>query len=252
MPEQKVINVSYPQKRKPLKIKPLLIAIGIIIIIGVVWALFFRPQPKQEEETQAEAEKQEEATTSAKPKEATQSAKPLDKEVDTSDWYEYKDVKETFSILVPKGWFFDKTLKGPREQGNVLGGVADFNITEKDFDPKENSAIYFEKDIIQSDISLKKYAARIACIRTNGGNCENPNLPDSQKSIKVAEKDSIWQEIHSDDEGVGIEVYVLKSEADVFVIYSVGMVDKIAEGFKIKQEFVDTIEGMLSTLKFLD
>ena len=250
MPEQRVVNVAYPIKKREINFRPFIIPIIVILILISVWFIFFRNSSSQEE-PQDEAEKQTEATTSAKPSEATSSAKNIDSKVDTSDWYEYKDVKETFSILVPKGWFFDKGLKGGREVGKILGGVGNFNFTEKKFDPKKNFMVHFEKDSLQSDLSLETYAARIACTRINGDNCENPENPSSQKTLVVADKVSIWQEIHKSDEGVGIEVYIPLSETEIFVLYSLGKVQETDGNYKVEAEFEQIVEGMLSTLKLL-
>lgn len=248
MLEQRVVNVAYPIKKRDVNFKPFVIPMIAILILVVVWFIFFRGSSNQEEAPQ-ETEKQEEATTSAKP--ASPSAKNLDTKVDTSDWYEYKDVKETFSILVPKGWFFDKGVKGSREVGKILGGVGNYNFDEKKFDQDKNFMVYFERDSLESDLSIETYAARIACTRTNGDNCENPDTPDSQKTLVVADKVSIWQEIHKNDEGIGIEVYVPLSETEIFVLYSLGKVQETEGDYKIESEFEQIIEGMLSTLKFL-
>lgn len=248
MPEQRVVNVAYPRKKREINFKPFIIAIIAILILVAVWFIFFRGSSNVKETTQ-ETEKQDEATTSAKP--ASPSAKNLDTKVDTSDWYEYKDVEETFTILVPKGWFFDKGVKGSREVGKILGGVGNYNFDEKKFDPDKNFMVYFERDGLQSDLSIETYAARIACTRTNGDNCENPKTPDSQKTLVVADKVSIWQEIHKSDEGIGIEVYIPLSETEIFVLYSLGKIQEIDGDYKIESEFEQIIEGMLSTLKFL-
>ncbi len=254
MTDQKIINVAYPRKRNLPKINPLYIGIVIILVIGISWILFFRLQEKQELAPER-SEKQKEATPSAQPRESTPSAKQIEKKVGTSDWYEYKDVKETFSILVPKGWFFDKTLKGPRDRGKILGGVANFNIAEEEFDQKENFAVYFELDSKDPGISLKNHATKAACLRTTDiipteESCQNPSTPASQKEIKVGDKEAVWQEIHG-LVGIGIEVYILKSETEVLVLYSAGMVDKTDGEFRVKQEFLDIGETMLSTFKFL-
>lgn len=256
MAQQRFVNVSYPQKKKLQipKTNPAVVVVIIILVLGLAWFLFFRPEAT--DESTQESEKQEEATPSAKPKEATPSGQSLDTKVDTSNWYEYKDVKETFSIKVPKGWFFDKTVKGLREQGKVLGGVADFDFTEKEFDPEGNFFVYFEQDSKEAQTSLADYATKIACIRSTDivpqeEVCQNPSPPASQKTIKVADKNAIWQEIHG-LEGIGIEVYVPKSETEIFVLYTAGKVDKTDGEFKVKQEFVDIVEGMLSTFKFTD
>ena len=254
MADQNVIDVRYPQKRKYPKIKPLFIVIGIVIIVLIVWAVFLRSTSNQEE-NQAESKKQEKATASSEPKEATSSSQEPSEDVDTSNWYEYTDVEKNFSIKAPKGWFFDKTLKGPREQGSILGGVADFNFTKKDFDPKENSAVYFELDSKDSGTTIKKHATKIACLRTNDiastdESCTDSSSPESQKTTKIDNKGAIWQEIHG-LAGIGIEVYIQKSDTEVLVIYSDGMVDKTSEGFKVNSEFVNIIEAMLSTFKFL-
>ena len=248
MQDQRVVNVAYPIKKRDVNFKPFIIPIIIILILISAWFIFFRGSSSPEE-PQPETETQEEATTSAKP--ATTSAKKLDTKVDTSDWYEYKDVEETFSILVPKGWFFDKGLKGGREVGKILGGVGNFNFTEKKFDPKKNFMVHFEKDSLQSDLSLETYAARIACTRINGDNCENPENPSSQKTLVVADKVSIWQEIHKSDEGVGIEVYIPLSETEIFVLYSLGKVQETDGDYKVESEFEQIVEVMLSTLKLL-
>lgn len=250
MPEQRVVNVAYPIKKRDVNFKPFIIPIIAILILLAVWFVFFRSSTNQEE-PQEEAEKQTEATPSAKPSEATSSAKKLDTKVDTSDWYEYKDVKETFSILVPKGWFFDKGVKGSREVGKILGGVGNYNFDEKNFDQDKNFMIYFERDNLQSDLPLETYAARIACTRTNGDNCENPKTPDSQKTLVVADKVSVWQEIHKNDDGIGIEVYIPLSKTEIFVLYSLGKVQETDGVYKVEAEFEQIIEGMLSTLKFL-
>lgn len=255
MAQENVINVSYPKKRTPLKIKPLFIVIGIIAILLIIWAVFFRSSSKQDEKPQAEAEKQEESTSSAKPKEATSAANLSGEKVDTSDWYKFEDVEKTFSIKVPKGWFFDKTTKGTREQGKILGGVANFNFIEKEFDQKENFIVYFELDSIDPTTNLKNHATKISCLRATDiipaeESCQNPSPPSSQKLIKVAEKESVWQEIHG-VAGIGLEIYIPKSETEVIVVYSSGMVDKTNGEFKVKQEFVDIVEGMLTTFKLL-
>jgi hypothetical protein len=254
MANENVVKVNFPKKRKPPKIKPLFLVVGIIVIILVVWAVFFRPASKQEE-TQPETDKQEEATASAEPKEATSSAETTSENVDTSNWYEYTDVEKTFSIKVPKGWFFDKTLKGPREQGSVLGGVANLDLTKKDFDPKKNSAVYFELDSKDSGITLQDHATKIACVRTNDvastdESCQDPTEPESQKTMKVGSKEAIWQEIHG-LAGLGIEVYIQKSNTEIFVVYSEGRVEKTNEGFKVNQELANIVEAMLPTFKFL-
>ncbi len=254
MVEENVVNVSYPRKRKPPKIKPLFIVIGFIVIILIIWAVFFRSTSNQKG-TQAESEKQEEATSSAEPKEATSSAETSSEDVDISNWYEYTDVKKTFSIKAPKGWFFDKTLKGPRGEGSIRGGVADFNFTKEDFDPKENSAVYFEFDSKDTGTTLKDHATKIACLRTadvasNDDSCQDPTKPESQKTLSVDSKEAVWQEIHGLT-GIGIEVYIQKTDTEVLVIYSDGMVDKTSEGFSVNQEFVNIVEAMLPTFKFL-
>ena len=248
MPEQRVVNVTYPRKKREINFKPFIIAIITLLVIVAIWFIFFRGSSNVEETTQ-ETEKQEEATTSAKP--ASPSAKNLDTKIDTSDWYEYKDVEETFTILVPKGWFFDKGVKGSREVGKILGGVGNYNFDEKKFDPDKNFMVYFERDSLQSDLSIETYAARIACTLINGDNCENPDTPETQKTLVVADKVSVWQEIHKEDEGIGIEVYIPLTETEIFVLYSLGKVPEIDGDYKVESEFEQIIEGMLSTLKFL-
>lgn len=246
MPQERIVNVAYPRKRKPPKINPLFAAIALAIILGLVWLIFFRPDPAPKEESNPPEQKQE-ATESAKPKESTSSAST---KLDTSGWFKYTDVEETFSILVPERWFYDKTGKGSRDQGKILGGAGNFNFIEKKFDPEKNYIVYFEVDTLESDVDLEKYAARTACLRTERDDCENAEEPKTQKKIKVAGKDAVWQEIHGEEEGIGIEVYIPKSSSEVYVLYTQGGIEKTENGFKVKQEFVDIIETMLATFKF--
>ena len=253
MSQERVVNVSYPRKKEFPKPNPLIVVILISILIGLAWFLFFRGK-ESTEQTPKEAVKKDQQkvdTPSAKANESTGSAKPTPSKLDTTDWSEYTDVKETFSVLIPKGWFFDRTAKGEREQGKVLGGVANFNFIEKKFDPEKNFAVYFERDSLTSDIPLKKYAARIACIRADGDNCEDPETPKTQKSLKVGDKNSIWQEIHKEKGGIGIEVYIPKTETEVYVLYTKGKVSESEARLLVEQEFVNIVEAIIATFKFL-
>ncbi|MEX0616830.1 MAG: hypothetical protein WD231_03415 [Candidatus Woykebacteria bacterium] len=246
MSEERTVNVRYPQKRKPLKIKPAFAIVVLIIVLALVWLIFLKPTPK--EESKPDEQNQEEATESAKREVATSSAST---KLSTSDWFKYADVEETFSVLVPERWFYDKTARGIRDQGKVLGGAANFNFVERKFDPEKNFIVYFEQDILSSDISLENYAARIACLRTGGEDCENATPPKTQKKVKVTGKDAVWQEIHTEDEGVGIEAYIPKSNTEIYVLYTQGGIEESDNSFKVKQELIDIVGAMLTSFKFL-
>ena len=86
----------------------------------------------------------------------------------------------------------------------------------------------------------------------DGDNCEDPEPPKTQKTIKVAEKSATWQEIHGEEEGIGIEVYIPKTETEIYVLYTKGKVGESEAGFLVEAEFVNIVETMLTTFKFTE
>ena len=67
----------------------------------------------------------------------------------------------------------------------------------------------------------------------------------------MAGKNALWQEIHKEKEGIGIEVYIPKTEAEIYVLYTKGKVSESEARLLVEQEFVNIVEAIIATFKFL-
>lgn len=159
----------------------------------------------------------------------------------------YKNEEYGFEIKYPSDWFEDRNYKGPRQRGEILGGILNAKVFS---DSRNNFVVLFEMDKNEGSESLYSYAAKIGCFRSSDTDMENncDEFSKLQKKIQLAGKEAVRQEFTTIS-GPIIEVYVPLDELSILVIYTFGGSEN---GKDIKQSFISNFDQMLSTFRFLE